>query len=372
MDIAKDMEDAEQIALVVQGGIGRNIMATAVVRSIKAAYPEKDLTVVATCPDVFLKNPHIRRVVNVGNPLYFFEDYILESKTAVLNVEPYTAFNYVYGRKHFVECWCDLIGVPCTGVHPELYFTDNERSMARVYLEGFDRKMVLFQHNGGKKPDDRSEKAKITAKSAMYRRSLPEDVVTEITDALVERGFMVGSVGHDTQFHPSKAEIVNFPVRSILALLLHVPHVLCIDSFLYHGATALGKRTVCMWGGTNPKVLGYGEHRNLTRKACPTPMCHRPNSYLFDIQPTGFMWECQFDDRCMDYSSEEILKAFDEEAGGEDNGGDAGCPGTEDHEEDGVHENRGAEEAPCEPGERVPANSGKGGHTGGGDGVAGG
>lgn len=368
----KQVEDADQIVLMVTGGIGRNIMATAVVRSIKEAYPGKDLVVAATCPDIFLKNPHVRRVVNIGSAAYFYEDYVEESKSVVFNVEPYISFDYLYRRKHFTECWCDMIDVSFTGPEPELYFTKNERRMAKLYLEGFDRKMVLFQHTGGKKPEDKSEKAKITARSAMYRRSIREEIVTEVTDGLVQRGFMVGSVGHDTQFHPGKAELVNFPIRSILALLVHIPHVICIDSFLVHGAEALGKRTLCLWGGTNPKVLGYEQHRNLTREACPTPMCHRPNTYLFDMQPTGYMWECPHDDTCMDYTSAEILKAFDEEAGGEEDGPEPGRVESESHEADGLPESRGAADAPREPGERVPANSGEDCGPGGGPGVAGG
>ena len=60
--------------MIVTGGIGRNIMATAVVKNLNTEFPEKDIIVVAGCPDVFLKNPNVKRIINIGQPYYFYED----------------------------------------------------------------------------------------------------------------------------------------------------------------------------------------------------------------------------------------------------------------------------------------------------------
>ena len=312
----KALKEAQNLVLIVSGGIGRNIMATAVVRNLKRAYPKKNIIVLAGCPDIFLKNPNVRRVINIGQPSFFYEDFILRSKSIVLNVEPYQSFNYLYKHKHFVECWCEMIGISCKDVYPEIYFSENEQRMAQLYLDKFDREMVLIQHIGGKIPKDKSEKEDITSKSGMYKRSLPNKVTQKLAKGLIDRGFMVGSVQHENQFCPSQAEKIQFPIRAILALIPHVAEVISIDSFVQHGTAAFKKKSLVLWGGTNPKVLGYPHNLNLTRKVCDNPMCHRPNSYLFDIEPTGFMWDCPFNDKCMEYSAEEILKSFDEMTGG--------------------------------------------------------
>ena len=364
MELKAQVADAENVVLVCTGGIGRNIMATAVVRNVKKAFPDKDLIVVATCPDVFLKNPHIRRVIHFGQAMYFYEDYIQESKSVVINVEAYTSFDYVYKRKHFVQSWCDMIGVPCDAVMPELFFTKNEKRMAKLYLEQFDREMVLFQHDGGKAPEDKSEKAQITAKAGMYRRSLPKDVVDGVTDGLIERGFMVGSFQHENQYCPTKAENIKFPIRAVLGLLLHVPHVIGIDSCLIHGAAAVHKKALVLWGGTSPAVLGYEFHENMTRRVCDTPMCHRPNSYLFDVQPTGFLWECPHDDACMNYEAAEILESFDRMTGGargkrrdEAKGSEASC-GRSCEESKDIPDDSGPETEAGEDRARVSADVG--------------
>lgn len=317
MMISKEsIKEADTIVLLISGGIGRNLMSTAVVRNIKKAYPDKDIVVLAGCPDIFLRNPYVKKILNHGQPVYFYEDYIKAKKTVVLTVEPYQHFDYVYKKKHFVECWCEMLDIPCDSVYPEIFFGETEQRMAELYCEKFDKDMVLLQHCGGKVPEDKSEKQKIISKSGMYKRNLKEQTIQEIVDGLINRGYMVGSVQADTQFCPSMADKINFPIRAIIALIPYVAEVICVDSFLMHGTAVFKKKSLAIWGGTSPKVLGYEHNVNLTREVCDTPMCHRPNSYLFDIEPTGYMWDCPHNDKCMDYSSDEILMAFDKMTGG--------------------------------------------------------
>jgi hypothetical protein len=102
----------------------------------------------------------------------------------------------------------------------------------------------------------------------------------------------------------------------MLALIPHVAEVIAIDSFLQHGVAMFKKRSLVVWGGTSPDVLGYDQNVNMIRKACTTPMCHRPNSYLWDFDSTGFLWDCPYNDVCMDYTSEDILDQFDKMTGG--------------------------------------------------------
>ena len=309
-------QDAENLVLIVSGGIGRNIMATAVVRNLKKAYPDKDIIVVAGCPDIFIKNPNIKRVIDIGRAMYFYEDYIIDKRTAVLNFEPYQDFDYLQRKKHFVECWCNQIGIKCDSVYPEMYFSEAEDKMAKIYVSGFNRKMILFQHSGGKIPENKSEKAQIQSRAGMYKRDIPKDVTEKIVEDLVKRGYMVGSVQHENQYLPPRAEKINFPIRAIIALVPHVEGIIGIDSFLMHGSACFKRKIVGVWGGTNPKVLGYPDNINLTREVCPNPMCHRPNSYLFDIEPTGYLWDCLYNDKCMEYSPEDIIKPLVKMIGG--------------------------------------------------------
>lgn len=111
----ESIKDADAILFTVSGGIGRNIQATAVVRSIKKAYPDKKLSIITGYPDIFLKSPYVHKVCNLSSPVLVYDTFFQEKKTILINVEPYQHFDYIYKRKHFVECWCEQIGVPCDG-----------------------------------------------------------------------------------------------------------------------------------------------------------------------------------------------------------------------------------------------------------------
>ena len=315
----ESLQNAENIVLMVTGGLGRNVMATAVVRNIKQAYPDKRIIVLGGAPDVFLKNPHIYRTYSLQNPLYFYDDFIKENRSVFINVEPYQHYDYIAKRKHFVECWCDMIGVPCDSVYPEMFYTQAEHDLAISYLNEFDKDMVLCQFEGGKVPDSKGDKDKLIAKGAMYRRSLPEDTQLTIVEGLQQRGYHVGIVAHENQYRPggSTTAKIFFPTRAVVLLTQHVAEVMAIDSFVQHGAAVFKKKSLVLWAGTSPIVLGYDCHQNLRRDVCETPECHRPNSFLMDIEVSGFQWECPWSNRCTDeYSADAILAAFDEMTGG--------------------------------------------------------
>lgn len=312
---------ANKIVFIVQGGIGRNFCATAVIRNLKKKYPLKDIFVFASCPDVFMKNPSVKRVYSLGNVAYFQEEFIHSSKSIIIDVEPYRHSAYIYKEKHFTECWCDLIDVECDSIKPEIFFNIAEEELAKDYLRRFDRRMILIQGQGGKIPEQPTVKDRLVAKSSMFRRNLPDQVIQKITDGLIELGFMVGAVCTKNQFLPRGAEKVEHPIRAIAALVPHVAGVISIDSFLLHAVACFKDvPAIGLWGGTSSEVLGYPWQKNLSRKVCDTPHCHRPNSYLFDSQANGYPWDCEHNDICMNFKAEDVLEEFKKlvKVGGED------------------------------------------------------
>lgn len=307
----KLMERSKTLIFNVQGGIGRNIFATAVIRNLKKAYPEKDIFVVAGFSDVFFNNPHIKRVYNFGKTYYLYDDYIKDKKDIfVVDAEPYKHPDYVAGKKHVVECWCELLGVPCDSVTPEMYFTRNELDVAEAFASKYTKPFVLFQHVGGKTPSQCNKQDQLISKATMYRRSLPEKTAQDVANRLIKDGYAVGSVQTPNQFCPKGVDKICFSIRAIIGLIPKVDGLICIDSFLHHAAAGMGIQALVLWGGTSPDKLGYTMHKNLRHNLCPTPECHRPNSYLFDIKSTGFMWDCPHSDKCMDYTVEEIVDGF--------------------------------------------------------------
>jgi len=312
----KVAEEAEVLVLVVNGGIGRNIMATAVVRNLKKAYPDKKIVVMCGVPEIFLKNPNIYRVYSLANPVYFYEDFIKNRKSPVLNVEPYQHYDYTYKSRHFVQCWCEMLNIECDSVYPEMFFTEMENKLAENFVKLFDRPFVLCQFEGGKIPEGKDEKNRIIARNAMYRRSLPEQLQVKIVDELNTMGFKVGVVAHENVYIPGCCDRIFYPTRAVIALSQYATAMIVIDSFLLHGSAVFQKPALALWSGTSPEQLGYDCHVNLRNKVCDTPECHRPNSYFFDIEPNGYQWECSHNNKCCDYEPKTVIEAFDQMTGG--------------------------------------------------------
>lgn len=310
----KDQIDkAKVIVLIVSGGIGRNICSTAVVRAIHKQYPDKELHVIASCPDIFLKNPYVKKIHRLGQQFSFFDDFILDKNSVILDVEPYRHYDYIYKNKHFTQCWCELLDINFDGITPEFYLSNSENKMAQLYLSKFDKKpLILIQPTGGKTPEKDTDEARLIAQSSMYRRNVSHETIQEVSDILNSKGYTVGIIQSENQVPIKGTEQISLPIKAIIALIPYVKGIIAIDSFLQHAAAAYNKRSLILWGGTSPKVLGYECHKNLTNEVCNIPFCHRPNSYLFDFGVNGFMWDCPNSDECMNYKSKRIIEEFEE------------------------------------------------------------
>jgi hypothetical protein len=311
-------DKVRNIVFIVDGGIGKNIAATAVVKSIKTAYPTKNIIVIAGCQEVFFYNPNIKRVFNFNNPLHFYDDYVNE-ETVIFKEEPYLDYGYVTKQKHLIQAWCDDLEIENVQKTPDLHFLDSEFESAEMYIKELKEKkkkqkkgFILFQWVGGKFPENNTNLEYKKSLAPMFRRAIPHNIATDICAKLIKDGYIVGVVGHENFPTIENAEKIFFPIRSTLALLKYADYFIGIDSFLQHAAASdvFNTKGIVLWGGTSPNCLGYDKHVNLTRTECIEPFCHRPNSYLFDIQGHGAMWDCPYGEKCLKYSTDTILETF--------------------------------------------------------------
>ena len=71
------------IVFHIEGGIGKNIMATAVVKAIKKQHPDREIIIVSPHSGLWLNNPDIYRIYLMGQTPYFYEDFIKDKDTLV-------------------------------------------------------------------------------------------------------------------------------------------------------------------------------------------------------------------------------------------------------------------------------------------------
>ncbi len=267
---------------------------------------------------MFLYNPNVKKVFNFANPLYFYEDYLTDDESFVIKYEPYIDYNYYAKKGHIIECWNKGLGLPTENREGDIFFLHNEMSAGKTQVakltDGFKKELVLFQWTGGKAPEKATQESYQNSLMPMYKRSLPQETAQEIVDALKAKGYVVGVVGHPNYPELKGAEKIFAPIRSTLVLTKFAKGFIAIDSFLQHACACkqIDLKGVVVWGGTSPDKLGYEKHTNLRKNECPSPECHRPNSYLFDVQPHGAIWDCPHGTPCLtNYTSKEIMKAFE-------------------------------------------------------------
>lgn len=307
----------KNIIFIADGGIGKVICSTAVVKRLAEEFPEKKIIVITGYPDIFLYNPNVYKCFNFGNPLYFYDDYV-NSESFVIKAEPYTSYSYMFEEEHLIESWCKMIGFERNKAMPEMFFMDNELEATKAYVDKITlsgkKKFVIFQWIGGIIPRNKDEMSTLDALGRMHRRSLPKSVAQKVTNKLISRDYVVGTPQHENFPDIQGAERLYFPntpVRGVIALLKFADGFIGIDSFIHHASIIFNVPGVVVWGGTNPKKLGYDCHTNLIKKVCKTPFCHRPDSYVFDSTSIGSIWNCPHNTACLQYDADEIIQAYE-------------------------------------------------------------
>lgn len=240
------------IIFSIDGGLGKSIMGTAVLKAIKKQYKKANIMVSTAYPDVFINNPNLNKIITSSNNSGIYRDYIQNKEAKVFIGDPYSTSDYITESKHLIQIWCEMYGVEYNGEMPELFLSKAEKQ----YFEPFykmDKPILAIQPNGG-------------AINQPLKYSWVRDIPTPIIEQVIEKfkdDYAIVHIKRDDQlmYANTIGALDNF--RSIAILLTLSKKRLLIDSSAMHIATALNLPSVVTWIGTNPKVFGYDMHTNI-------------------------------------------------------------------------------------------------------------
>jgi hypothetical protein len=274
----------------IEGGLGKNVAATSLLKSLKEKYTDRKLIVVASYPDIFINNPHIYRVYRVGNTQYFYDDYIKDKDTIIFKHEPYYETNHINKRKHLIENWCEILKIDYENQKPDLHFNLVQNRNGVKWQR--EKPILLIQTNGGPLNGEQIY---------CWTRDIPFDVSLQIAEKYKEEYHII-QVCKPTSRKIPNAEVIDQDMSNIdlFTLLTYSEKRILIDSCLQHVAAGLNLESSVLWIGTSPKVFGYTNHNNIVANP-PTGGIKHPNSYLFDYAFDGFAYECPY------YSIEEMF-----------------------------------------------------------------
>jgi hypothetical protein len=287
----------------IEGGLGKHVVATAVARAIKKNHPSRDLIVVCAYPEVFLNLDFVSRVYKHGVTPYFYQDYIKGKDFLMFRHEPYFTTEHLKKQTSLLENWCKLYEVEYSGELPEVVFNYRQQQF-NSKLWNRNKPIFVIQTNGGPLENQPYPYS--------WTRDLPPNLHLPIVDAFKD-------THHIIQVCRDKSQAINSPnVESIykpmsnmdlFGLVSHSDKRLLIDSSLQHAAVALNRPSTVLWIGTDPKVFGYSDHKNISANLGDEN--HKlPDSYLFDYNFLGTIHECPVIDQTTMFNPEEIINSL--------------------------------------------------------------
>jgi hypothetical protein len=269
----------------IEGGIGKNIMATAVAKAIKKKYKDRKLIIVTAWEEVWVNNPYIDRIYKFGGLNYFYEDIVKDKDTIILMHDPYHTTNHIYGREHLIKTWCDLFDVEYNNEEIELFFTPREIDYVKnMVLKGITKPIFMIQPNGGMQDLPYS-----------WARDIPFGIAQEIVNHYAD-SYHILQIKRENQILLNKANALTVPLREAFICLLFSQKRLFIDSFAQHASAALGLPSTVCWIVNKPDVFGYKIHENVVSNIEEKYKTTK-YSYLSPYNITGAINEYPYDTR---------------------------------------------------------------------------
>lgn len=295
-----------RVGIIIGGGIGKHIAFSALTSKLKEKYGE--VILVNAYPEVFHNNLDIYRNLMPSHP-YLYEDYL--KNISRKKVEPYESDLYTLEKKHLIEVYAKLLDIEYSpNMKPVISLTKDEDNNAKDYRENILKKdFILVQVAGGTSyynPDAVGHKF---SRSRDYEIEKAQKLVDTIKKEYPDLEII--QVGLRTEpLLKNVLNMVNLSARQVFPLMKYCKTFVVIDSFLGHLSAAFDKKGIVLWGGTDPKKLGY-EHNinleNLQLKFCKEMHCHRPDTYFSDLE-TNKVWTCPYDYECMNFEVETIMQ----------------------------------------------------------------
>lgn len=287
----KLIDQTKYVIVHIEGGLGKNVAATALIDGINKKYPDRKLVLVCSYPQIFLYHPGIYRVYGLGNTPYFYEDYIKDKDVVILKQDPYNHTAHIKQEQSLLKSWYEVFNLEYEGQLPKLY--SNYR-MLEIAAEKWKRgkPILVLQTNGG--PYYQNNKGSYNHYNIKsWSRDIPGPTAEKIiqTYSNTHHIFQVCKTEENVL---SNVEPIIDPINNLelFSLLRMSERRILIDSCLQHAAAALKLPSTVLWNGTSPKVFGYEIHNNIIPSIGKMEGFKNITAYLYENELWGDPIQC--------------------------------------------------------------------------------
>lgn len=224
-----------KLLLYIQGGLGKVIMSTAVIRNFKEKHPEAEIITVSGYPEVFLNNPYVSRAFSFNQP-YLWRDYVSKSDVQINSAEPYHSQEWIKDtrQRHLIAIWSRMLDpeVRVKYHYPELYFSGAEvEELNRMIAT--EKPILVVQSTGGSDPG-----------AIDWTRNPPTEELDLYLGKYMESHFIVHLAQPNTpQLTSIHQRVDMLSRRQAMCLVYHSPKFVGIDSFGLHTRASLGVKS---------------------------------------------------------------------------------------------------------------------------------
>ena len=240
------------IIFQIDGGLGKSIMGTAMVKVIRKRYKNAHIIVVTAYPDVFLNNPYINECFKVEQMGGAYLKYIKDKDCKLFLEDPYRNHSFLTEKEHLFKTWCKIYGLHYNNEQPQLYLTQPEIDYFKPFYN-VEKPIFVIQPNGG--PQGQGF-------NYSWTRDIPVPIVNDIIQHYKEE-YTIVHIKRQDQYQYADALSALDGFRSIAILLQLSKKRLLIDSFTQHLAAAMNVKSTVCWVTTKPKIFGYKIHDNV-------------------------------------------------------------------------------------------------------------
>jgi hypothetical protein len=288
-----------KIIFQIDGGRGKCIAATAVCKAVKAQYPNDELIVVSGYPEVFLCNTNVDENLRFNELQYFWQRHISGQDPKMMLQNPYLEADFLLGKKHLTQIWCEMNGIKFIGRQPEVFTTNREQNFFGNQF-GSPKPLMVIQTSGG---------AENQPNKYSWTRDLPQATAQQVVNAFANE-YTIIHIRREDQLPLQNVQPMQADFRALAVLIQLSEKRLFIDSFAQHTAAALGRPSVvCMIDKTVETQFGYDMHNNIIAHP-PTLKPELKHSFLSRYNITGNATEFPYHHEGEIYDADVIIEAI--------------------------------------------------------------
>ena len=301
-------KEQRDFVIHLNGGIGKAIMATSMIKWVSENYPNKKITVISPWPEIFEYNTRVWRNLPMHQS-YIFEDYI-KGKDYRLG-EPYQCHEYYNEdeRTHLMNLYPKAYGFGKYNDDPtpEVFLNAGELKDSEI-LKMQGPPIFTIQFTGGllqgrqqKTPSEQVDTS---------QRDMTHPMGQMVANILLKKGFRVIQVAQQQEHGLQGVLRFNLPFRRFIAMCPSIAGHIGIDSSMMHACNVFKTPQLIFFGQTHPDNLGY-KYDGCFNKIKPEGGYYRPRPGLPD---NGGLYPYRHpnEKEAMNWEQDEVTTAVEE------------------------------------------------------------